>query len=83
MDADSPFRLITGNRDVVASLEFALEQAKAGKLVGLVLCGVFEDEHGRDIGFHWAHKDDLSFAWPRLLAAVTDAQQLIARKGLV
>lgn len=83
MDKPSPFRVILGNRDVVASLEFALEKAKAGSLVGVVLCGVFEDGEGRDVGFHWAHRDDLEFPWPRLLTAVTDAQQNIAREGLV
>jgi len=82
MDRDA-FKLIKGNRDVVDSLEHALDMAKRGKLVGVVICGVAEVGGEPTVGFHWAHKSDLPFAWARLLSAVTDAHQDLARNGLV
>lgn len=79
----SPFAVIHGNRDVVATLEHALDMARRGQLVGVVLCAVAEvDGEAPSVGFHWAHRDTLSHPWPRMLAAVTDAQQSIAREGL-
>lgn len=81
--ADPLFQVIAGNRDVVESLEHALDMAKRGKLVGVVICGLAEVEGETASGFHWAHKDDLPFAWARLLAASTDATHSLAIDGLV
>lgn len=74
-----PFTAINGNKDVVSALEEALEEARAGRLVGIVLCGLY----GEEIGWGWAHKTGLPYPWPRLLSSVADAHHELTREGPV
>ena len=59
--ADGPpqLRLIPGGGEIVGTLEQVLEQAKEGKLVGVVVCGI-SDEDGGSSGWVWAHRDGIS-----------------------
>ena len=82
--ADGPpqLRLIPGGGEIVGTLEQVLEQAKEGKLVGVVVCGI-SDEDGGSSGWVWAHRDGIACPWPRLLAITATAFHDLVNEGLV
>ena len=71
--------MIPGGGDMVVALEDALERVRSGELEGIVICGVTRDN---TCGWTWAHKDDATAPWPRLLAIVATAQHELVSKGL-
>lgn len=72
-----PMKVIVGNKDVIECLEQALVEARAGTLVGVVVCGITAGDGliTGNQGWQAAVRDDVLFPWPRLLATVTAAYQ--------
>lgn len=70
-------KVIVGNKDVIECLEQALEEARAGTLVGVVVCGITAGDGltSGNQGWHGAVRDDVPFPWPRLLTTVSAAYQ--------
>lgn len=78
------FKLFSGNRDIIDTLEEAVEMARKGKLIGITLCGVGIDDDGSyGIGNQSAWNEDMISPWSHLLAAVADAQHHLLSEGLV
>ena len=77
-------KVVIGNHCVVSALEEALAEAKAGTLVGVVICGVTDGDGVTtgSIGWQGGVKDDVAFPWPRLLASVAHAHSDLIRDGL-
>lgn len=80
-------KIVHGNKDIVHRLEHALELAKKGEMVGLIICGVFEHVDGdydsqQTIGWTGAYKSDILHPWPRLLTAVCAAKRDILNEGV-
>jgi hypothetical protein len=73
------FAVIHGNRDVVRMLEDTLELARGGRLVGVVICGIGNDETS---GWQWAYKDGLPFPWPRFVTITSIALSELLKEGL-
>lgn len=76
------FALLHGNRDVVELLEDAAQQARDGKLVGVVICGITEPDGQPHCGWAWAYREDVFACWARLLSAVCSAKMELETKGL-
>lgn len=77
--SDPRLQVIEGGGDIVAVLESALEQAKAGKLDGVIIVAIRPDNHNWAYGY----RDDAAYPWPRLCTATADALQEMLRHGLV
>ena len=76
------FRLIPGGGDVVSQLEEALEHARSGTLVGIVICGITEIDGKPCCGWSWAHRDDLYAPWARLSAILGLAHFELTKEGI-
>lgn len=58
--------LIDGGGDIIAVLEAMLQSAKSGELeaVAVITCTTDRVQNA-----HYAYRDDMAFAWARLVAA--------------
>ena len=76
-------KVLIGNKDVIDSLEHALEEARAGRLIGVVICGIGTDAETGETGMGWdaAVREDAPFPYPRILASVATAYQDLLREG--
>lgn len=77
--ASAPFGIVHGGRDLVEVLEDALERAKSGELVGIVLCGVTANNH---VGWHGAFVAGTPHVWARLVASLSSAQNELLTEGV-
>lgn len=71
-------KLMHGNRDLIEQLEEALAEAKEGKLVGVVICGIT----GEGCGWTGAYNEGIQYPWPRLLAALETARHELSTEGV-
>lgn len=73
------FPVFHGSRDVIEVLEAAIEEAKAGRLQGVIVCGIGPEGSG----WQGAVNDGLEHTWARLQASVDTAQMELLRDGIV
>lgn len=64
--------MIEGSGDVVSFLDDVLEKARAGEIEGVVLAYSKSDQHNA-VGY--AYRDNMEFAWSRLIANCDDLHQ--------
>jgi len=74
--------LIQGGGDIVKALEHLLEEARQGRVVGVVLCAISDRDDGTFHGWTWAHKDGVVAPWARLHAVAADAAHHLMKDGL-
>lgn len=67
-----PLEVIVGGGDVVSFLESILEKARAGEIDG-VIAAFSQADHHNFVGY--AYRDDMAFAWSRLVANSDDLHQ--------
>lgn len=85
-DPEQPkLTLLHGGKDMIETLEEALEKARKGELLGFVLCTVEPPRDGWNepsLWWTWAHHEDMPAPFSLMLATVTCAKATLLEQGL-
>lgn len=82
--SDHRLSVVDGGADLIAVLEAAIDQVKAGTLVGVIVVGVTDGDGVNNGGCGWtgAVVDGTVYPWARLQAAVDTAHMELLRDGI-